>query len=116
MISAMPYSYDRTKTAAARGPIWDSLRDTWNELHDMQRQLEDAAHEYDVAASYRGGDGERAARIVLVKLKTAILAIENLAKSGGDIDDAVSAEMGFVKKFGTPEEYAERQRSEMYPR
>ena len=88
----------------------------WNELHDLEAHLDSAAHEYDVAGSYRGGPGERDAKKVMQAIKDTQKQIDQLTRSGGAFDKLFKVEQDFAKKYGGPEAYAEAQRDKMYPR
>jgi hypothetical protein len=107
-----------SKSARARGPIYvDVLEDRWNDLHDFERALDGAAQEYDVAASYSGGKGRKDAQKMLKMINDLKEALEAISSgSDGLLSKILEAEMEFVKKHGTPYEYAEAQREAMYPR
>lgn len=110
----MPYSYDRT--AAAQSAVKRVLDKYWNRLHDLENALASAAHEYDVAASFRGGPGERDAKKVMDEIKAVIRRLESVSMSGGGLDNLLKADTAFTRKYSTPDEYADKQRDEMYPR
>ncbi len=100
-----------------RGPVWtDALERRWNDLHDIERELEDVAREYDVAGSYHSGRGRKDALKIRGLIQATVKALEAISMSGGLLDTLMSAEMKFVKQYGTPSEYAEAQRDRMYPR
>jgi len=101
------------KFAAARGPVWDALEKDWNILHDIENRLDYAAHEYDVASSYRGKPGEKDAKAMLKEINDTIKAIREL--SDKQFSKLVNMEMFFVKKFGLPDDYAAKVRAEIFP-
>ena len=112
----MSYSYDRTKSAALHdGPVGRVLMKYWNELHDLQHDLEQANHEYDIAFSYRGGPGTKDSRDVMGAIDECLDLLGRLADAGGTFDKVVRAEANFVKKHGTPDDYAADQRARIYP-
>jgi len=108
------YSYDR-RTASRHGPVGEILMKRWNILHDLDRELQDASQEYDVAASYKGKPGEKGAEKVMEAIKKVREAISNLADSGKDFDKLLEAETKFVKQHGSPGDYAQAQRDAIYP-
>lgn len=97
---------------SARGPFRDAIDKYWNELHDLERRLEQAAYEYDVAASYRGKDGMRDSESMRKNVNEVKKMVEQLLKY---FDLATNREMKYLKKHGTPQEYTERMRNEMFP-
>tara|TARA_B100001094_G_scaffold258136_1_gene257859 strand:+ start:5939 stop:6361 length:423 start_codon:yes stop_codon:yes gene_type:complete len=100
-----------------RGPVWtEALERRWNDLHDIERELEDVAREYDVAGSYHSGKGRKDALKIRDLVQATVKALEAISMSGGLFDTLMDAEMKFVKQYGTPSEYAEDQRDAMYPR
>lgn len=114
----MAYRYNRSAAALSFSslPAGKHVDKIWNTLHDLEYALKTAGHEYDVAASYRGKPGEKEAKKVLAAIDATLKAIQDLADSGGTFDKLVDAELKFVKKYGTPEDYADRIRTEIYPR
>ena len=100
-----------------RGPVWtEALERRWNDLHDIERELEDVAREYDVAGSYHSGKGRKDALKIRDLVQATVKTLEAISMSGGLFDTLMDAEMKFVKQYGTPSEYAEDQRDAMYPR
>ena len=67
----------KSVVAAHKGPVEEALdarhsESAWNVLHDIESGLENAAHDYDIAASYNGKPGEAAAagmRDVIMNVK-----------------------------------------------
>lgn len=111
----MPYSYDRT--AFLDGPLGQVLKNYWNRLHDFEYDLDaKAIKEYDLAASYRGGEAERDAKKMMMAIDDCTKALNEISNSGGILDKLAEMERAFLKKHGTPEEYAERQRDRMFSR
>jgi hypothetical protein len=106
------YSYDR-RTASGPSDLKKVLDKRWNDLHDLENELENAAQEFDQAASYAGGAGRQAAQGVLKAVKDAVKAIQALADSGGALDKLAEAERDFVKKFGDPDQYIREQQDKM---
>jgi hypothetical protein len=98
---------------AAKGPFLEGIDKYWNELHDLERNLEQASYEYDVAASYRGKEGMRDAEAMKAHIKQARQHLQKLTDSFSTI---TNHELKFIKKHGTPEQYVERKREEMFPR
>ncbi len=102
----------RELQAAAKGPVWDALKKDWNALHDIESALGDAMKEYDIAASY-SGEGEKDAIQMLRAIEELKEQLESLSMRR--FRTVVDMEARFVKKHGTPDEYAERIRKEIYP-
>lgn len=101
------------KTAALKdGPAGRVLDKYWNILHDLEYDLEKVLQEYDVAMSYRGGPGAKAARLAYEKIDMAKRAVDKVASDL--FDDVFRAEDKFVKQFGEPSEYVVQQRNEMF--
>jgi hypothetical protein len=112
-------SYDRRrplKQAAIvnEGPAIRAMDKLWDKLDDLGRELQDVAHQYDVAASYRGKPGERQAKRVLGALDAARRTLDTLVSD--QFGDVLEAEQSFVRDNGQPDEYADRVRREIYPR
>jgi hypothetical protein len=99
------------KTAAARGPVKDAL-EGWNSLHDIEYELEKAAKEYDMAASYPGTGAAEAKKMMqqIDEVKKALEKISHVL-----FTKLIEDEMAFVKKFGTPDEFAESERRRIFP-
>lgn len=109
-------SYDRRTAAGLAGPVLEVLDRYWNTVHDIENRLQQASHEYDVAASYRGGPAERDAKVMMAAINDTMKAISKLADSGGLFDKLAELEQRFKRSHGTPEEYAEKMRDRIYPR
>lgn len=104
--------------ASEKGPIFKALNmrtseSHWNAIHGLEDALENAAHDYDVAASYSGGPGEAEAAAMRERAMNLKEALERFSMKV--FADIVKREQAFVRKYGTPEEYAEQQRNEMFP-
>lgn len=101
------------KEAALKdGPVGRVLDKYWNILHDLEYDLEKVLQEYDVAMSYRGGPGAKAARLAYEKIDMTKRAVDKVAS--GLFDDVLRAEDKFVKQFGEPSEYVAQQRNERF--
>lgn len=99
---------------AAKGPVQAVLNKYWNVLHDIEYGLQEAAHEYDVAASYKGKAGEREAKATRDMINQVVKSLDQL--SSKDFSKLFDMEKRFMQKFGTPEEYSDRTRREIFPR
>lgn len=96
------------------GPAGRVLDQYWNEINDIADQLSNVAQEYDVAASYKDNkQGSKAAEEVIKEINSLVRKLETLSST--DFSNLAKKERGFVQKFGTPEEYAEKERSKMFP-
>lgn len=104
---------DVLKEALLDGPAGRALSNNWNRIHDLENELESALHEYDVAASYTGKPGERDAKKVMASIQTALRALGALHSV---FDNVHKAESAFIRKHGSPEDYADKTRSKMFPR
>lgn len=112
----MAYSYDRTASVLSKLLASRHIDRVWNQLHLIEAALQDAAHEYDVAASYSGKKGERQAKAVLKAIDDVREKIEDLVGSDKAFDKMWQVELKFNKEFGTPEAYSAATRAEIYPR
>ena len=109
---------ESSRKASRKGPIsevlWRRARDSnWNAINNLEDELRDAAHEYDVAASYSGYPGERDAKDVMDSINRVRKMLKILASR--ELSKIVDKEQAFIKKYGTPEEYADRTRREIFP-
>lgn len=104
------------KTAKRRtgGPVDQIVGKYWDLLHDLERDLEKAHQEYDMAMSYRGGPGERQARLVFEKIDNAKRAVATLTSEL--FHDMFDSEFEFVQKHGKPSDYVVERRNKMIPR
>lgn len=99
------------------GPAGKVLEEYWNTIHDIEFELEKVNKEYDIAASYRGGPGERDANLVMDAIHKCLTALEKVSSgnSPGSFEAVMKAEDRFIKAHGDPESYADGQRREMFP-
>ena|SRR6185369_16260645 len=105
------YSYDRT--ASSVSDLKKVMDKRWNDLHDLENELESASQEFDQAASYAGGEGQKSAQEVLKAVKATVKAIQALADSDGALDKLADAERAFVQKHGDPADYIRNQQDRM---
>ena len=90
-----------------------SASSQWNVFHDIEDGRKEAAHTYDVAASYVGGHGSAAAAGMRDQIMSLKEQVERMSmKAFGKI---ARLEQQFVSKFGAPEDYIEEQRSRIFP-
>ena len=101
------------KEASSKETVKEVIEPFWNKLHDLEDELEEIAHKYDVAASYKGKDGERYSKIMLMLINRVIKQIE--AISMNSFSKLVNTERKYVKLFGTPDEYSDKVRREIFP-
>ena len=99
--------------SASGGPIKKVLWKYWNTLHDLEADLEEVSKEYDIAASY-GGDGGKDAKNIYKQIKEMVKKIEYLSFKEFALIE--KAESNFVRKHGTPEEYADETSRSIFPR
>ena len=85
----------------------------WDVLNDIDSEIQELIHLYDVAQSYRGKPGEKGARKVIEKLKSAKKILEGVAKR--EFFNIAIADKSFTSKYGTPEDYAAKTRAEIFP-
>lgn len=115
----MSYSYDRRHhTAALRdGPVGRFLLKHWNDLHDVERELEETIRSYADAEHFMGGPAEKAAEAMIKQIKAAVKALEDISMGDdGVFGKLAEAEREFVKKFGEPSDYSDQMRREIFPR
>jgi len=101
------------RKALQTGPAEGAIAPIWNRLHDFSYDLEKAWDEYDMAASYQGGPGERDAQNMMRMLMQLKKAIDALADK--EFSNVVRAERRFIKKHGMPDDYADQQSAEIFP-
>jgi len=101
------------KGALRDGPVGEVLDRYWNTIHELESDLTDAINEYDTAASYAGGPGRQDAQAMLKEIQLVINQLEALSTRA--FSKLVDAESKFVREHGTPEDYTERMRDEMFP-
>jgi len=101
---------------ALMGPetVNEALDPIWNKLHDAETALRQVGDRYDIAASYSGGPGERDAKEMVVLIGKLLKHINALTTKA--FDRVAGAERKFIKQFGTPDDYADKQRREIFPR
>lgn len=96
------------------GPVGRVLHKVWNDVHDIERDLEETTREYDDAAHFGGGPAEHDAKEMIKKIQAAVKDLETLAKT--TFNDLLDAETAFVKKHGEPSAYANQMRKKTFPR
>jgi len=104
-----------TRVASSGSAVGRVLDRYWNTLHDFEAELREAAHDYDVVASYVGSDGSDAAAAVRDKAVSVAEALSSLA-SGRLLSHLGRADMDFVRRHGDPDDYADEQSRKMFPR
>ena len=114
MVAKELASIAKSLIAESKGPIWDALKDNWNDLHDIESNLDWAAHKYDVVISYAESKGSEEAKKILMRINQVKKDLEKLSMV--DFDELNKLEMDFVKKFGTPEEFVDTIRKQVFPR
>jgi len=97
---------------AAKGPFFKSLSKHWDKLYDLERSLESVSREYDTAASYRGKEGQKDSEMMMSYIQEAKKELNKLINLISKIE---TMEMKYTRKHGTPQEYTERMRNEMFP-
>lgn len=110
--AAVPTTASSKTAAYVSAPVWDVLNETWNVLHDIEYDLGTAASRYDIAASYHGAGAAEAKRVMnrINELKAELEKI-----SHHSFEEVTRMEQDFVKKFGTPDEFADKSRREIFP-
>jgi hypothetical protein len=104
------------KKANEQGPAGQVLVEGWNSLHDIEYGLKQASQPYNVAASYDGPAGKDAKSMVKL-IAQVVSSLEKISSGGGaEFNKLIKAEQSFIKKHGTPGDYAEEQRARIYPR
>ena len=99
--------------SAKEGPVNKILGKYWNTIHDIEQFLGNSLQEYDVSASYSGSPAERDSKDMMKEINSVIKKLESLSMK--DFARLADKERKFVGKYGTPEEYAEKVRAEMFP-
>jgi hypothetical protein len=113
LVATELYKVAKDLEAVDRGPVLMAVNKHWNKLHDIENALESTVGEYDMAASYKGKPGEKAAKELVRDIKAVISKLEAISmKEFGKLADK---EQKFVNKYGTPEQYADRVRAEIFP-
>lgn len=103
----------RNRTAGPQGPIDAVLDKYWNRVHDLEADLMDALREYDIAASYSGGPGERDAQEILSFGKDVVRALLKISDGGGAFDKLYKLESRFLRSHGSPRDYQRAQQDAM---
>jgi len=98
---------------ARSGKPVDQALSNWNDIHDMITSLEYARGEYDTASSYRGQKGSGEAQDIVDAIDRVLQKLDAIAFR--DLKNLVNLENRFVKNHGTPEDFAENARREIYP-
>ena len=98
--------------AYVSAPVWDVLNETWNVLHDIEYDLGDAASRYDIASSYHG-EGAVEAKRIMNRINELKAELEKI--SHHSFTEVTKMEQDFVKKFGTPDEFSDKSRREIFP-
>lgn len=101
------------KAAKGDGPVKSVLEKFWNKIHDLEYALEQAAKEYDLAASYNDFPAERDSEQMMKKVNDLVKKIEDLSMK--EFAKLIKEEDKFIKDYGTPSEYVSRVRREMFP-
>ena len=113
----MAYTYNRAASTNVQNlPASKVINKVWNDLHDLEDSLQEAGHDYDVATSFGGKPGEKDAKRVLDSINAIRKTLRDLAGTDGSFDRLTKMEQDFAKKHGSPEDYVDEMRREVYPR
>lgn len=98
------------KESSMEGPVGVALDKHWNDLHDFESALDNGIKEYDRAASYMGGPGEKDADAVITEVKKVQKMLNDVSKALEKLHDK---EMAFTRKHKGIDTYVRSQQDRM---